>query len=110
MRIAVAGDGLDVSLHSSGCASYMCYTIVRGIITSCQNTPNPGFIPDLAADYLTKLGVDVFIVHDIDPNARRAFQKRGIEVVEGASGPAREAVDAYLARLFAGDDKTLHSL
>ena len=110
MRIAVASDGLDVSLHSSGCASYMCYTVVRGIITACQNTPNPGLVPDLAADYLTKLGVDVFLVHEIDANTRRAFLKRDIEVVDGATGSTREAVDAYLARLFAGDDKATISL
>lgn len=103
MRIAVASDGLGVSLHGSRCASYTCYTVVLGVITSCQNTPNPCLSAELTADYLKKLGVDVFVTSTIDRDSRRAFERRGIEIYTGATGSTRDAVDAYLTRFFSGE-------
>ena len=104
MRIAVASDGLDVSLHGDRCESYMCYTVERGIITECQNTPNPCLPPNLTADLLKKLGVNVFVVHVLDPKFRSAFEHAGIDVAVGAFGSTYRAVESYLASLFMGDD------
>lgn len=104
MRIAVASDGLDVSLHGSRCASYTCYTVERGIITTCQNTPNPCLAPEFAAQYLKDLGVDVFLATDIDPEMRTALKHRGIETAKASSGSTKRAVEKYLSRLFNGED------
>lgn len=104
MRIAVASDGLDVSLHGNRCESYMCYTVDRGIIRECQNTPNPCLSPDLTADLFKQLGVSAFIVHVLDPAFRDAFEAAGIDVVTGAFGSTHRAVERYLASLFLGDD------
>ncbi len=107
MRIAVASDGLDVSLHGDRCESYTCYTVDRGIITQCQNTPNPCLPPNLTADLLKQLGVSVFVVHVLDPKFRGAFERAGIDVVTGAFGSAHRAVEDCLASMLLGDDGSL---
>lgn len=104
MRIAVASDGLDVSLHGNRCESYMCYRVERGIITECQNTPNPCLSPQLTAELFKQIGVSVFIVHVLDPSFREAFESAGIEVVTGSFGSTHRAVERFLASLFLGDD------
>ena len=104
MRIAVASDGLDVSKHGSRCASYTCYTVDRGIITACQNTPNPCLALPLNANYLQRLGVDVYIARKVEPQLRELLEDLGIDVIEGARGSTRDAAEAYLARLFSGSD------
>ena len=104
MRIAVASDGLDVSLHGNRCESYMCYTVERGILRECQNTPNPCLSPELTAELFKQIGVSVFIVHVLDPSFREAFESAGIEVVTGSSGPTNRAVERFLATLFLGAD------
>lgn len=104
MKIAVASDGLDVSLHGGRCTSYMCYTVERGIITECQNTPNSGLSPLRTADFLKKLGVDVFMTYRVEPRFAAAVEAAGIESVTGASGSARQAVEDYIAHMFIGDD------
>ena len=104
MRIAVASDGLDVSLHGNRCESYMCYTVDRGIITECQNTPNPCFPPKPTAELFKQLGVSVFIVHVLDPAFRAAFEAAGIDVVTDSFGSTHRAVESYLASMFLGDD------
>lgn len=107
MRIAVASDGLDVSLHGNRCESYMCYTVDRGIITECQNTPNPCLSPKLTADLFKQLDVNVFIVHVLDPSFRSAFESAGIDVVAGAFGSTHRATENYLASMFMGNDQHL---
>lgn len=104
MRIAVASDGLDVSLHGNRCESYMCYTVERGIITECQNTPNPCLSPELTAELFKQIGVSVFIVHVLDPSFRDAFEAAGIEVVTGSFGSTHRAAESFPASLFLGDD------
>lgn len=104
MKIAVASDGLDVSLHGSRCASYTCYTVERGVIRTCQNTPNPCLAPEFAAKYLRDLGIDVFIATEVDPETKKALKHEGIEVAKSSPGPTKKAVEAYLTRLFSGED------
>lgn len=104
MRIAVASDGLEVSKLAGACSSYTCYTVDRGVVTSCQNTPNPCLSAELTADYLQKLGVDVLISQNIEPELKKKLKRRGIEVVTDAKGPAKKAAEDFLVRFFSGDD------
>lgn len=102
MRIAVASDGLNVSMHSGRCASYMCYTVERGVITECQNLPNPCLPPAATAELLASLGIDLFFANTIDPNIERELEKANIEVVVGMDGSARESVEQFITDMMNG--------
>ncbi|NGM17401.1 dinitrogenase iron-molybdenum cofactor biosynthesis protein [Eggerthellaceae bacterium zg-887] len=97
MRIAVASDDLNVSTNVGRCTSYMCYTVDRGVITQCQNFPNPCLPPVSTAALLHNLGVDLLLSYSLDESVRRVLQEGGVEVVTGVTGTARGAVESYLA-------------
>ena len=82
----------------------MCYTVERGIITECQNTPNPSLSAHQTAELLKNLGADVFMTYRIEPLIATAVEAAGIESVTGASGSARKAVENFIAHMFIGDD------
>ena len=103
MRIAVASEGLNVSPYFGQCSSFTCYTIDRGMIVECQNTPNPCLLPRQLASMLSDLDVKVLVAGCVEREAADVLGAKGIEVVPGACGTAREAAEAYLARTLAGD-------
>ena len=61
MKIIVACEGLGVSPHAVHCASFMCYTVERGIIADCRNLPNPGLSAEDTAQMFIDLGVSTII-------------------------------------------------
>ncbi len=103
MRIAVASEGLNVSPYFGQCSSFTCYTIDRGMIVECQNTPNPRLPLRQLASMLGDLDVRVLIAGCVEREAADALGIEGIEVIPNASGTARKAAEAYLARTLAGD-------
>ncbi len=108
MRIVVAGKGLDVASHFARCESLMCYTVVCGVITECQNMPNPGMPVDKLTELLLQIEVDVLIVGAIDYNIANMFCHAGVEVIAGAQGKAREVAQAYLTHTLKGVDELCH--
>lgn len=105
MRIAVTSDELNVSTSLGRCASYTCYTVDRGIITQCQNFPNPNLPPTPTAHLLQNLGVDLVISNTIESNIEKALIDGGLEVIKGATGTARDAVNTYLSNFLSGKDE-----
>ena len=91
MKIIVACEGLGVSPHAVHCASFMCYTVERGIIADCRNLPNPG----LSAEDTAQMFIDCHA---------------GIEVVAGVEGSAREVLEAYINHTLIGADELCHTL
>ena len=61
MKIIVACEGLGVSPHAVHCASFMCYTVERGIIADCRNLPNPGLSAEDTTQMFIDLGVSTII-------------------------------------------------
>ncbi len=49
------------------------------------------------ADELKRAGVKQVLVAEIGPSAARALGARGIQVVAGAAGPVRDALERHLA-------------
>ena len=96
MIIAIASDGLDVSRHFGRCSSYSCYTVEDGSVVGFQNMPNLSRPCSEMAPLLREVDVDVLIAGNIGASAKEAFDHAGIAVVTGASGPVREALEAYL--------------
>lgn len=108
MRIAVASEGLGVAPRFRQCASYMCYTVDRGVIVECQNLPNPGLAAQKLAPLLSEMGVDVLIVDAIDYDVANVFCHAGIEVIAGAHGSALKVTQSYLTRTLTGVDELCH--
>lgn len=108
MRIAVAASGLDVARQFAQCDSFTCYTVERGIITDCQNTPNPGPPFSLILEYLKALEVSTLIVGLIEEDIATGFCDADIEVVAGVTGNAREVVSQYLTNTLIGVDAMCH--
>lgn len=109
MRIAVACEGLGVSPHAVHCASFMCYTVKFGMISECQNMPNPGLAPQETTQLLRELNIDTVISGGIDMDFANMLCHSGIEVVAGVSGTAREVAEAYLNHTLIGADELCHA-
>ena len=110
MKIAVACEGLGVSPHAVHCASFMCYTVNRGIITDCQNLPNPGLPAEETLSLLKEVGIDTIITGGIDIDFANMLCHSGVEVVAGVDGTAKEVADAYLNHTLIGADELCHTL
>lgn len=102
MKIAVACTGMDLSAHAAQCDGFMCYTVDKGIITDCRNLPNMYDTSAEAAELVQAMGLDTLITAGIDMDMANALCDAGIEVVAGAEGTPREALEAYLAHTLMG--------
>lgn len=110
MKITVACEGLGVSPHAVHCASFMCYTVNRGIITDCQNLPNPGLPAEETVTLLKEMGIDTIITGGIDIDFANMLCHSGVEVVAGVEGTAKEVAEAYLNHTLIGADELCHTL
>ena len=109
MQMAVASDGLQASSHAVHCSSFMFYTVKRGIITECQNLPNPGLPANETVGLLKNLEIDVLITGGIDMDFANMLCHSGIEVMAGVSGTAREVAEAYLSHTLIGATALCHA-
>ncbi len=96
MKIATACMGNTISQHFGHCESFGLYETENGKILSETSIPNPGHRPGFLPNFLGDKGVKVMIVGGIGGGAIEIFNERGIDVIIGASGDARTAVEAYL--------------
>ncbi len=110
MRIAVASEGLEVSPHAGHCSSFMCYTVDCGVITECQNLPNPGLPVPTTAAMLQDVEVDTLVCNEIDLDMANALCHAGIEVVAGATGSARDVAESYVNHTLIGTEELCHLL
>ena len=58
--------------------------------------PNPGHRPGFLPNFLADRNAKVIISGGMGGGAVDIFNERGVEVIVGASGDAREAAEAYL--------------
>lgn len=108
MRIAVASDGLEVASYFASAVSFMCYTVKRGIITECQNMPNPKLSLDKLVQLFGELGIDVLIVGRIEYDIANRLCRAGVEVVAGAQGNAADVARGYLSKTLTGVEEVCH--
>ena len=115
MRIAVASEGLEVCPPCRALFElHVLYRVNRGVITECQNLPNPGLaVPGATMAELLE--------DDRRRRARRAaastcdmanaFCHAGIEVVAGAARERHAAVaESYLNHTLIGTEELCHLL
>lgn len=96
MKIAVAGEGRDVTEHFGHCDLFLVYDVENGGIVKEQSVPNPGHRPGFLPNFLADMGVSVIISGGMGGGAVDIFNERNVEVVTGASGDAKTAVQNYL--------------
>lgn len=96
MKIAVSCNGNQIWAHFGHCENFMVYETEKGKIVSEQSVPNPGHKPGFLPNFLADMGVKVMISGGMGGGAVDIFNERDVEVVLGAQGDAKQAVEAYL--------------
>ena len=97
MKIAVAAMGTAVAGHFGHCENFIFFDTQDGKILSEQSVPNPGHRPGFLPNFLADHGAQVVIAGGMGGGAVDIFNERGIQVIVGAQGDARAAVQAFLA-------------
>jgi len=106
LRIAVAGEGKNVTEHFGHCESFLIFDTENDKIVKEETLPNPGHKPGFLPNYLGDRGVNVIISGGMGGGAVDIFNERNIEVIIGASGNAKTAAEKYLK----GELKTTGSI
>ena len=96
MKIAVASMGHLVAGHFGHCENFNIFEAEDGVIVGHESIPNPGHRPGFLPNFLADRGVQVIISGGMGGGAVEIFNERGVEVVVGASGMAKAAVEAWL--------------
>ena len=96
MRIAVASEGKNVTEHFGHCEGFLIYDAESGEILKEEMVLNPGHKPGFLPNFLADRGVKVIISGGMGGGAIDIFNERDVEVIVGASGVARSAVESYL--------------
>lgn len=97
MKIAVAGMGNTVAGHFGHCENFNIYETENGKIVSAKSIANPGHKPGFLPNFLGDMGVELIIAGGMGGGAVEIFNERKIEVIVGAEGDAKEAVERYLS-------------
>lgn len=96
MKIAVSCNGNQIWAHFGHCENFMVYETENGVITSEESVPNPGHRPGFLPNFLADMGVNTIISGGMGGGAVDIFNERNVEVILGAQGDAKAAVEAYL--------------
>ena len=96
MKIAVAAMGKTVAGHFGHCENFIFFDAEGQEITAENSVPNPGHRPGFLPNFLADNGAEVIIAGGMGGGAVDIFNERGVEVIVGAQGDARTAVESYL--------------
>lgn len=96
MKIAVSCNGNQIWAHFGHCENFMIYETENGVITSEESVPNPGHRPGFLPNFLSDMGINTIISGGMGGGAVDIFNERNVEVILGAQGDAKVAVEAYL--------------
>lgn len=96
MKIAVASEREMVTGHFGHCESFIIFDTEDKKIIKTEAVPNPGHKPGFLPNFLNDLGVNVIISGGMGGGAVAIFNEKGIEVITGAQGHARNAAEQYL--------------
>ena len=96
MKIAVASENSMVTEHFGHCQGFTIFDTEDKQIIKSETVANPGHKPGFLPNFLNDMGVKVIISGGMGNGAIEIFNEKGIEVIVGASGNAKVAVEAYL--------------
>ena len=97
MKIAVASERGMVTEHFGHCESFCIFETEYNKIVKSDIVANPGHKPGFLPNFLNDMGVNVIISGGMGGGAIDIFNEKGIEVVTGARGDAREAAEQYIS-------------
>ena len=97
IKIAVASEQDMVSGHFGHCENFNIYTVDGKQITGNESVENTGNGHATLGAFLRERGVNIVIAGGMGGGALKMLMQSGIEVISGASGDAKTAVEAYLA-------------
>lgn len=96
MKIAVASESKMVAEHFGHCESFNIFEAENNKIVKSESIPNPGHKPGFLPNFLNDMGVNVIISGGMGGGAIEIFNEKGIEVITGAKGEAKDAAERYL--------------
>ena len=96
MKIVVAAMGKTVAQHFGHCENFIFFDTKDGKILDDQVVANPGHKPGFLPNFLADRDAKVIIAGGMGGGAVDIFNERGVEVVVGASGDSKAAVEKYL--------------
>ena len=96
VKIAVASENGMVTEHFGHCEGFMIFDVENKQIIKSETIANPGHRPGFLPNFLNDRGVNVIISGGMGGGAIEIFNEKNIEVIVGARGNAKEAVEAYL--------------
>ncbi len=96
MKIAVATNGKEVSLHFGHCESFTIAEIEGGKVLNKKEVPNPGHQPGFLPKFLAQQGVNCIIAGGMGQSAKMLFAQDGIEVITGACGLVDDVINGYV--------------
>lgn len=106
LKVAVASENGMVTEHFGHCEGFMIFETEDQQVVKSQIITNPGHKPGFLPNFLADRGVNVIISGGMGGGAVAIFNERNVEVVVGASGEAKAAVEKYLQ----GDLRTTGSV
>lgn len=96
MKIAVASEDNIITEHFGHCKNFNIYYTKSGEIIDIQSIENPGHKPGFLPNFLNDLDVKVIISGGMGGGAIEIFNEKDIEVIVGAQGDSKKAVEDYL--------------
>jgi len=96
MKIAVASEDDEVSMHFGHCEGFWIFDVENGKIKDSTFLPNPGHRPGFLPQFLKDKGVDCIISGGMGTSAIELFDSYGIDVITGAEGNATEVAEKYI--------------
>lgn len=96
IKIAVASENDMVTEHFGHCMNFNIFEAEKDRIVESESILNPGHKPGFLPNFLNDMGVNVIISGGMGGGAVDIFNEKGIEVIVGVRGYAKEAAEAYL--------------
>ncbi|MBN1688572.1 MAG: NifB/NifX family molybdenum-iron cluster-binding protein [Candidatus Omnitrophica bacterium] len=97
MKIAIATDGEEVSMHFGRCPSFTLIEVENGKVLKKEVVDNPGHHPGFLPRFMHEQGVRIVIAGGAGRRAQDLFSEVGIELVLGASGPVEDVIRSFVA-------------
>jgi predicted Fe-Mo cluster-binding NifX family protein len=108
MKIAVASENKIVTEHFGHCINFNIFDVENEKIIKSESIENPGHRPGFLPNFLNELGVNVIISGGMGGGAIEIFNEKGIEVITGAAGDAKQAAEAYLQGILKSTGSVCH--
>ncbi|AFM00002.1 MULTISPECIES: NifB/NifX family molybdenum-iron cluster-binding protein [Desulfitobacterium] len=96
LKIAVASEEERVAEHFGHCVNFNIFEAEKSQIVKRACIPNPGHKPGFLPNFLNEMGVNVIISGGMGGGAIEIFNEKGIDVITGAAGNAKDAANEYL--------------